>query len=82
VQLIVATNDQTPTAATIQHIQKIWDFLKEISAEHFARIALREVDMHKKSPIMVSQSEKEKALYCQLLREVFQYGYFKFFKRH
>jgi hypothetical protein len=82
VQLVVATNDQTPTAATIQHIQKIWDLLKEISAEHFARIVLREVDRHKKSSIMVSQSEKENALYCQLLREVFQYGYFKFFKRH
>jgi hypothetical protein len=82
VQLIVATNDQTPTDATIQHIQKIWDLLKEFSAEHFARKAQYEVDMGKKSPIMRIQSEKETALYCQLLREVFQYGYLKFLKRH
>jgi hypothetical protein len=81
VQLLVATNDVTPKDTTIQHINELWNLLKQISDRHFADKFHELVDVGM-SPKVYCSTEEEMSLCSDLLRRVFRYGYLKFRKRH
>jgi hypothetical protein len=84
IQLLVATNDVTPKDTTIQHVNELWNLLKQISDRYFAGKAheLVDVGMGGMSPEVYCSTEEEMSLYNDLLRRVFRYGYLKFRRRH
>jgi hypothetical protein len=79
IQLLVATNDETPDTATIQHLNEIWSLLKKISDQHLAG---KKIDMEVDSRSIYRPTKEEQSLTNQLVRRVCQHSYLLFRKRH
>jgi len=80
IEIIVATNDETPMEGTIEHIRNVLQLLQNISDKRFSE-GNSNVNLRKKSP-PVNITEEVVPLCDELFVWIYKHSYAKVVKRH
>jgi len=81
IELIIATNNKSPSPETIDHLVTVWGLLKKISDQRFSGSGTN-VNLRERFPPVDIQNEKEQAVYDELFPHIYRYSYLKVQQRY